>query len=125
MRKPFDPQQRLDCQPVLNVPLNRDCRDEIVPILRALQHIYTRPHLRDDILPAIARDVNRTSSRKRGRCGLDYWQILVLAAVRLGCQGQRTLIVFSSKDFGQEGVVPGTMSSLHSNAFLAGMLFQK
>jgi len=85
MRKPFDPQQRLDCQPVLNVRLNLDCRHEIVPILRALQHIYSRPELRDDILRAIARDVNRTSSRKRGRCGLHYWQILVLAAVRLGC----------------------------------------
>jgi hypothetical protein len=85
MRKSFDPQQRLDCQPVLSVRLNLDCRDEIVPILRARQHIYSRPELRDDILRAIARDVNRTSSRKRGRCGLHYWQILVLAAVRLGC----------------------------------------
>ena len=85
MRKPFDPQQRLDCQPVLNVRLNLDCRDEIVPILRALKHIYSRPELRDDILRAVARDVNRTSSRKRGRSGLHYWQILVLAAVRLGC----------------------------------------
>ena len=40
-------------------------------------------------------------------------------------QGQRTLSRLSSKDFGQEGVVPGTMSSLHGNAFLTGMLFQK
>jgi len=85
MRKTFDPQQRLDCQPVLNVRLNLGCRDEIVPILRALQHIYSRPEFRDDILRAVARDVNRTSSRKRGRAGLHYWQILVLAAVRLGC----------------------------------------
>jgi IS5 family transposase len=85
MRKPFDPQQRLDCQPVLNIRLNLDCRHEIVPLLRALQHIYSRPDLRNDILRAIARDVNRTSSRKRGRSGMHYWQILVLAAVRLGC----------------------------------------
>lgn len=85
MRKAFEPQQRLDCRPVLDVQLNLHCRDEIVPILRALQHIYSQPQLRDDILRAIARDVNRTSSRKRGRNGLDYWQILVLAAVRLGC----------------------------------------
>lgn len=85
MRKPFDPQQRLDCRNVLDVRLNLDCRDEIVPILRALQHIYSRPELRDEILRAVARDVNRTSSRKRGRSGLHYWQILVLAAVRLGC----------------------------------------
>lgn len=85
MRKDFDRQHRLDCQPVLNVRLNLNCRDEIVPILKALQHIYSQPKLRDGILRAVARDVNRTSSRKRGRQGMDYWQILVLAAVRLGC----------------------------------------
>jgi hypothetical protein len=67
------------------VRLNLDCRDEIVPILKALQHIYSLPKLRDSILSAIARDVNGTSNAKRGRQGMDYWQILVLAAVRLGC----------------------------------------
>ena len=81
MRKAFDRQGRLDCSPVLAVRLNTDCRDEIVPILRALQHIYSQPELRDSILRAIARDVNRNSSRRRGRGGMDYWQILVLAAV--------------------------------------------
>jgi IS5 family transposase len=85
MRKAFDRQGRLDCSPVLAVRLNMDCRDEIVPILKALQHIYSQPALRDSILRALARDVNRTSSSRRGREGMDYWQILVLAAVRLGC----------------------------------------
>jgi len=85
MRKTFDPQRRFDRQAVLGVRLNLNCRDEIVPILRALQHIYSQPDVREGILRAIARDVNRTSSRKRGRKGMDYWQILVLAAVRLGC----------------------------------------
>ena len=86
MRKAFDPQMRLDCQSVLNVRLNQNCRDEIIPILKSLQHIYSQPKLRKNILAAIARDVNRDSSRKRGRKGMFYWQILVLAAVRLGCQ---------------------------------------
>ncbi len=85
MRKTFDRQKRLDCSSVLEVPLNLNCRDEIVPILRALKHIYSQPKLRQQILQAIARDVNRTTSRRRGREGMDYWQILVLAAVRLGC----------------------------------------
>jgi hypothetical protein len=44
-----------------------------------------QPKLRDDILRAVARDVNRDSSPKCGREGMDYWPILVLAAVRLGC----------------------------------------
>lgn len=85
MRKDFDRQRRFDCKVVSDVRLNLNCRDEIVPILRALQHIYSQPKLRDDILAAIAKDVNRTASRKKGRQGMAYWQILVLAAVRLGC----------------------------------------
>ena len=85
MRKAMDCQQRLDCQPVTNVKLNLACRDEIIPILAALQHIYSQPKLRDDILSAVATDVNADSSSKRGRRGLDYWPILVLAGVRLGC----------------------------------------
>jgi IS5 family transposase len=85
MRKAMDRQQRLDCQPVTNVKLNLACRDEIIPILAALQYIYSQPKLRDDILRAVAADVNADSSSKRGRRGLDYWPILVLAGVRLGC----------------------------------------
>jgi IS5 family transposase len=85
MRKAFDRQRRMDCQTISKVPLNLGCRDEIIPILAALKHIYAQPKLRDEILQAVARDVNRDSSRKRGRKGMDYWPILVLASVRLGC----------------------------------------
>ncbi len=85
MRKAFDPQMRFDCQAVGNVELNLNCRDEIIPILKALQHIYSQPKLRKSILEAVARDVNPGTSRKHGRKGMYYWQILVLAAVRLGC----------------------------------------
>ena len=50
MRSPFDPQLRFDCPGVPDVRLNADCRDEIIPILRALQHIYGRPQLRTNCL---------------------------------------------------------------------------
>jgi hypothetical protein len=85
MRVAFDPQLRFDCTPVLDVRLNTACRDEIIPILRALQHIYGRPELRDQLLDAVARDVNGTCSADHGRPGMQYWSILVLGAVRLGC----------------------------------------
>lgn len=85
MRKPFSSQHRLDCSTVLDVQLNLECRDEIIPILRALQHIYAKPALRDEILRLVASDVNKDARDDCGRDGLDYWQILVLAAVRLGC----------------------------------------
>ena len=44
MRHGRDPQLRLDCPPIEAVPLNTNCRDEIIPILRALQHVYGDPH---------------------------------------------------------------------------------
>jgi hypothetical protein len=85
MRKAFSSQGRFDCRGVLGVQLNLDCRDEIIPILRALQRVYSQPELRDQILDLIAQDVNQDARDDVGREGMDYWQILVLAAVRLGC----------------------------------------
>ena len=83
MRVATRSQGRLDCTPVSQVELNTQCRHEIVPFLRALQHLYTRPKLRDEILQLVAEDVNPDSSSDRGREGMTYWQILVLASARL------------------------------------------
>lgn len=85
MRKPHSKQKRFDCHAVNQVQLNLNCRDEIIPVLRGLQHIYSTPSLRQEILDLVARDVNHNSRSDRGREGLDYWQVLVLAGVRLGC----------------------------------------
>ena len=85
IRKPFSDQIRLDCQTVPNVELNLNCRDELIPVLRALQHIYSQPQLRDKILDLVAQDVNEDTQSNCGREGLDYWHITVLAGVRLGC----------------------------------------
>jgi IS5 family transposase len=65
--------------------LNLDCRDEIVPILRALQHLYEDVELRRTLLRLIGRDVNDNTSRRHGRRGMNYWEIAVLASARLGC----------------------------------------
>jgi hypothetical protein len=79
------PLDRLDCLPIAEVELNVNCRDELIPILRALQHLYGDAELRRELLALVGKDINQTSSRKRGRRGLSYWEITVLAAVRLGC----------------------------------------
>jgi hypothetical protein len=57
----------------------------MIPILRALQHIYVQPDVCDAILKLVAGDVKGEAREDCGREGLDYWQVLVLAAVRLGC----------------------------------------
>ena len=85
MRKAFSAQRRFDVPRVSDVPLNFECRDEIIPVLRGLQHIYSAPELRASVLKLVSADVNRDSRDDCGREGMDYWQILVLGGVRLGC----------------------------------------
>jgi hypothetical protein len=81
MRRTHCPQARLDCDAIAFLELNLQCRDEIIPILSALKHIYLQSELRTEILQLVAGDVNADSRSDHGREGLDYWQILVLAAV--------------------------------------------
>ncbi|MCP4191744.1 MAG: ISNCY family transposase [Planctomycetaceae bacterium] len=85
MRKPFSAQTRLDAQAVPHVQPNLDCRAEIVPVLAGLQYIYSQAELRTSVLELVAQDINEKSRSDRGREGLDYWHIAVLAGVRLGC----------------------------------------
>lgn len=85
MRRAYSRQRRFDCSSVAEVQLNFDCRDEIVPILAALQCVYTDHDLRRKITQLVADDLNKDTRRDVGRIGLDDWQVVVLAAVRLGC----------------------------------------
>ena len=71
--------------PIGAVTLNLNCRDEIIPILRGLQHLYGDAPLRRELLTLVGKDVNQCTSRTRGRRGMNYWEIAVLASVRLGC----------------------------------------
>jgi len=85
MRRAYSRQRRFDCSSVAEVQLNFDCRDEIVPILAALQCVYTDHDLRRKITQLVADDLNKDTRRDVGRIGLDDWQVVVLAAVRRGC----------------------------------------
>ena len=85
MRKAYETQGRLDCQSIEQLRLNLDCRDEIVPILEALKHVFLQTDLRNRLCRLVAHDVNQSTRVDVGREGFDYWQILVLAIVRLGC----------------------------------------
>lgn len=41
MRKAYPTQLRFDTVPVEKVEPNLECRDSIVPVLKALQHVYS------------------------------------------------------------------------------------
>ncbi|MCP4073694.1 MAG: ISNCY family transposase, partial [Hyphomicrobiales bacterium] len=85
MRRAYSKQLRLDTVPIPNVELNLQSRDRLVPVLRALQQVYSDSNLTDRILALIATDINKDSRTDACRKGMDYWHICVLAAVRLGC----------------------------------------
>ena len=85
MRQAFSTQQRFDAPAIRDIPLNFECRDKIVPLLAALQHVYLQPELRSSILDLVHSDINQHTRTDVGREGFSYWQILVLSAVRLGC----------------------------------------
>jgi transposase, IS5 family len=85
MRQHYNRQRRFDCTPIGELVLNFDCRDEVIPILAGLQHVYTCHSLRNKVVRLVAEDINEESRRDVGRPGLDDWQIVVLAGVRLGC----------------------------------------
>ena len=85
MRQYYDKQRRFDCTPIGELELNYECRDEVVPVLAGLQYVYSCGELRRKMVQLVAEDINEESRRDVGRPGLDDWQIVVLAAVRLGC----------------------------------------
>ncbi len=85
MRFAFERNGRFDCPRIRDVQLNLECRDEMIPVLRALQYLHGSPKHRDKIMKLIEEDVSRDTDPDQGRPGLSYWQICVLAAIRKGC----------------------------------------
>lgn len=85
MRQHFQQQGRFDGNPISSVQLNLACRDEIVPILVGLRHLYSDAEFRMKAVKLIAADLNANTRRDVGRPGMDDWQALALAVVRLGC----------------------------------------
>ena len=85
MRQHYQRQRRFDCTPIAELTLNYECRDEMIPVLAGLQHLYTDNSVRNKIVKLVATDINEDTRRDVGRPGFDDWQIVVLAAVRLGC----------------------------------------
>jgi IS5 family transposase len=85
VRIAYSPQRQFDCSPIAEVSLNLECRDEIIPVLVGLQHIYTDQKLRSRVVKLVADDLNQDTRRDVGRPGMHDWQVVVLAAVRLGC----------------------------------------
>ncbi len=85
MRQAIILQMKLDAPAIDNIEFDLNSRHELEPILMALKHVYENPRLLKKVLKLIAKDVLGDSNDRLGSPGLRYWEILVLAAVRIGC----------------------------------------
>lgn len=81
MRKRFEQQSTLGILPVADVKINTKSRDELPPVLVALQQIFLTPEVNEKIFLLLEDKISK-SKKKTGRPGMDLWHILVLAIVR-------------------------------------------
>ncbi len=82
MRKRFEIQYEFGATPVEKLQLPLRSRDEIPPVLRALQYIYSNPELNRKVFSLLEKKIMK-NVKKTGRNGMSLWEILVFAVVRL------------------------------------------
>ncbi len=83
MRKRFELQYELGATPIEKVKIPTKSRDELPPVLRALQHIYVTPELNKTVFDLLESHIIGDKNNRMGRPGMALWEILVLGTVRL------------------------------------------
>lgn len=81
MRQRFQQQTTLGITPINEVKFPLRSRDELPPVLMALQHIFITPELNEKVFALLENKVVN-NKKKTGRKGMDLWHILVLAVIR-------------------------------------------
>lgn len=81
MRQRFEQQLSLGRVPISEVTFPLKSRDELPPVLMALQHIFVTPELNEAIFSLLENKIC-DGKNKTGRKGMDLWHILVLSVVR-------------------------------------------
>jgi len=80
MRKRFEIQFELGATPIEEIEIPERSRDELPPVLRALQYIYTTPEIHNEVFHLLEQHIK---VYKMGRLGMSLWEILILGTVRL------------------------------------------
>ena len=82
MRKRFEAQYNFTQTPIELVRIPEKSRDELPPVLAALQWIFKTPEVNEQIFKLLE-DKVCGNKKQTGRPGMDLWHILVLGVVRL------------------------------------------
>lgn len=70
---------------ISTIELDLNSRDEIPKVLMGLQYIYTNKTLWEEIYPILEGITPAGIDSNNGREGMVYWNLLVLASLRLNC----------------------------------------
>ena len=81
MRQRFEQQMNLRTVAIADVKFPLKSRDELPPVLKALQYIFVTPGLNEKVFSLLEKKII-ADKKKTGRPGMDLWHILVLAVVR-------------------------------------------
>ena len=81
MRQRFEQQMNLRTVAISDVKFPLKSRDELPPVLKALQYIFVTPELNAKVFSLLENKIV-AGKKKTGRPGMDLWHILVLAVVR-------------------------------------------
>jgi len=81
MRQRFEQQMNLRTVAIQDMKFPLKSRDELPPVLKALQFIFITPELNEKVFALLERKICQ-GKKKTGRKGMDLWHILVLAVVR-------------------------------------------
>jgi len=81
MRQRFEQQMNLRTAAIADVKFRLKSRDELAPVLKALQYIFVTPELNEKVFSLLEKKIV-AGKKKTGRPGMDLWHILVLAVAR-------------------------------------------
>jgi len=82
MRVAFNVQYELGATPIEHIEFPLNSRDELPPVLRALQYIYATPDLNKKVFKLLEQKI-MSGIKATGRLGMSLWEILVFASIRL------------------------------------------
>ena len=77
----FEQQMNLRTVAIADIKFPLKSRDELPPVLRALQYVFITPELNEEVFSILEKKIV-AGKKKTGRRGMDLWHILVLAVVR-------------------------------------------
>lgn len=115
MRKRFEEQLSLGVTPIAEVKIHTKSRDEMPPLMVALQTIFVNKALNQAVFDILEAAVCK-GKKATGRKGMDLWHILVLAVVRNACNTNwDRLHHFANNDMTMRSIM-----GLHNNQFADG-----